>query len=177
VLHASQPPLTDYVDRWEPTATNSAFEYSAFRYVVLGHREISDMLASLICHGTFTRFPGLRVASIENGAAWIRSLIEDLESTYRKMPHQFEEHPVEVLRRNVWVSPFWEGSVEQVVDWMGWDKVMFGSDYPHPEGLETPKKFWRYAEEMDEGRARDFMGDNARRLMGLPVRAPAPATW
>jgi hypothetical protein len=42
------------------------------------HREISDMIASLICHGTLTRFPGLRIASIENGSAWIRGLIEDL---------------------------------------------------------------------------------------------------
>lgn len=173
VLHASQPPLSEYVDRWEPPTTNNAFEYSAFRYVALGHREISDMLASLICHGTFTRFPKLRVASVENGASWIRSLIEDLEHVHGMMPHDFEEHPVEVLRRNVWVSPFWEGSVAQVVEWMGWDKVIFGSDYPHPEGLETPKKYWQYAEAMEDRQARDFMGDNARRFMGLPVRNPA----
>jgi predicted TIM-barrel fold metal-dependent hydrolase len=50
---------------------------------------------------------------------------------------------------------------------------MFGSDYPHPEGLPEPKDFYKYAEGMDEKRARDFMGDNARRLLGIPVRNPA----
>jgi predicted TIM-barrel fold metal-dependent hydrolase len=181
ILHASQPPLDDYVNRWEPPASNSFMEMSAFRWTVLGHREISDMLASLICHGTLSRFPRLRIASVENGSAWIKPLFDDLEGIYGKMPQAFPEHPLDVFRRNVWVSPFWEGSVADVVSRLGWDRVMFGSDYPHPEGLTEPKGYYKYAEGMDEKRTRDFMGDNARRLMGLPVRnpqaeqAPAPA--
>ena len=51
---------------------------------------------------------------------------------------------------------------------------MFGSDYPHPEGLAEPKGFYKYAEGMDEKRARDFMGDNARRFLGLPIANPDP---
>ena len=47
-----------------------------------------------------------------------------------------------------------------------------GSDYPHPEGLAEPKGFWKYAEGMDERRTYDFMGDNARRFMGLPIANP-----
>jgi len=175
VLHASQPPLSDYVDRWEPPATNNFAEMSPFRWLALGHREIADMLTSLVCHGTFTRFPRLRIASVENGSSWIRPLFEDFEQVYSKMPQGFPEHPVEVFRRNVWVSPFWEGSVEDVVTTVGWDRVLFGSDYPHPEGLAQPRDFFRYAEGMDEKRTRDFMGDNARRFLGLPVRNPAEA--
>jgi predicted TIM-barrel fold metal-dependent hydrolase len=100
--------------------------------VLLGHKEISDMIAALICQGTLSRFPKLRIASIESGASWIRGLIEDLELAYRQMPQQFDEDPVRVFRRNCWVSPFWEGSVAQVVDWLGWDKVMFGIGLPAP---------------------------------------------
>jgi predicted TIM-barrel fold metal-dependent hydrolase len=172
VLHASQPPLDSYIDRWEPPRGNNFMDTSSFRWLVLGHREISDMIAALICHGTLTRFPNLRIASVENGSAWIRQLIDGLHDVYSKMPQNFQEHPVEVLRRNVWVSPFWEGSVADVVDAMGWDKVLFGSDYPHPEGLPEPRGYYKYAEGMDDKRARDFMGDNARRLLGLPVRNP-----
>jgi predicted TIM-barrel fold metal-dependent hydrolase len=174
VLHASQPPLDSYINRWEPPGTDNFMEMSAFRWLVLGHREISDMLSSLICHGTLTRFPKLRIASVENGSSWIGPLLDDLDGLYRKMPQNFPEHPVEVFRRNVWVSPFWEGSVADVVNRLGWDKVLFGSDYPHPEGLPEPRGYSRYAEDMDERRAWDFMGDNARRLLGLPVRNPAP---
>ncbi|MCW2903677.1 MAG: hypothetical protein JWO67_5942 [Streptosporangiaceae bacterium] len=173
VLHASQPPLDEYVSRWEPPNTNNFMEMSAFRWLVLGHREVTDMLGSLICHGTLTRFPRLRIASVENGSSWIKPLLDDLDGLHGKMPQVFEEHPVEVFRRNIWVSPFWEGSVADVVDRVGWDKVLFGSDYPHPEGLTEPKGYFKYAEGMDEKRTRDFMGDNARRFMGLPVRNPA----
>lgn len=174
VMHGSQPPLQEYVDMFEPQSTSNFFAKSAFKHTVLGHREIADMLTSLVCHGTFTRFPKLRVASIENGSSWIRPLLEELENTYEQMPQEFDEHPVEVIRRNCWVSPFWEGSVADVVEQLGWDKVMFGSDYPHPEGLEEPKKFYQYTEDMDEQRARDFMGDNARRFLGVPVMNPNP---
>jgi len=173
-LHASQPPLDEYINRWEPSDTNNFMEMSAFRWLALGHREISDMIGSLICHGTLTRFPKLRIASVENGSSWIHPLFHDLVDVHTKMPQNFEEHPLDVFRRNIWVSPFWEGSVADVVETVGWDKVMFGSDYPHPEGLAEPKRFYKYAEGMDRRRAYDFMGDNARRFIGLPISNPDP---
>ena len=91
---------------------------------------------------------------------------------YYKMPQAFDEHPNDVFRRNIWVSPFWEGNVADVVATVGWDKVLFGSDWPHPEGLAEPKGFYKYAEDMDLRRSYDYMGDNARRFMGLPIRNP-----
>ncbi|MBH0778086.1 amidohydrolase family protein [Nocardia bovistercoris] len=175
VLHASQPPLDEYVNKWEPPSTKNFMAMSSFRWLALGHREISDMIGSLICHGTLTRFPKLRIASVENGSSWIHPLFHDLEDLTKKMPQNFPEHPHEVFRRNIWVSPFWEGSVSDVVETVGWDRVMFGSDYPHPEGLPEPKSFWKYAEGMDNRRTWDFMGDNARRFMGLPILNPDPA--
>ncbi|MGW4365825.1 amidohydrolase family protein [Nocardia takedensis] len=175
VLHASQPPLEEYVNKWEPPATKNFMAMSSFRWLALGHREISDMIGSLICHGTLTRFPGLRIASVENGSSWIHPLFHDLADLTKKMPQNFPEDPLEVFRRNIWVSPFWEGSVADVVETVGWDRVMFGSDFPHPEGLPEPKGYWKYAEGMDERRTWDFMGDNARRFMGLPIANPDPA--
>jgi predicted TIM-barrel fold metal-dependent hydrolase len=107
---------------------------SAFWWMALGHREIADMITSLICHGTLTRFPKLRIASVENGSSWIYPLFHDFENLQKKMPQNFPEHPHDVFRRNIWVSPFWEGCVNDVVETVGRDKL-FGSDYPHPEGL------------------------------------------
>ena len=46
----------------------------------------------------------------------------------------------------MWVSPFWEGKVADVVATVGWDKVMFGSDWPHPEGLAEAQGYWKHAE-------------------------------
>lgn len=174
VLHASQPPLDEYVNKWEPPATKNFMAMSSFRWLALGHREISDMIGSLICHGTLTRFPRLRIASVENGSSWIHPLFHDLADLTKKMPQNFPEDPLKVFRRNIWVSPFWEGSVSDVVDTVGWDRVMFGSDYPHPEGLPEPRAYWKYAEGMDNRRTWDFLGDNARRFLGLPIENSDP---
>jgi hypothetical protein len=59
-----------------------------------------------------------------------------------------------------------------LVNTVGWDRVPFGSDYPHPEGLAEPKGFWKHTEVMDTRRTYDFMGDDARRFMGLPIASP-----
>ncbi len=131
------------------------------------------MITSLICHGTLTRFPRLRIASVENGSSWIGQLFLDFEDLYKKMPQNFPEHPHDVFRRNIWVSPFWEGSVSDVVNTVGWDKVLFGSDYPHPpEGLAEPRGFWKYAEGMDERRTYDFMGGQRPQVHGLAAGQP-----
>ena len=53
---------------------------------------------------------------MENGANWVGHLLHQLELAYRRMPQNFEEHPVEVFRRNVYVNPFWEDDVEELVD-------------------------------------------------------------
>ena len=130
------------------------------------------MVTSLICHGTLTRFPDLRIMSVENGSDWIRPLFNDFTTWYKKMPQAFEEHPHDVFRRNIYVSPFWEGSVHDLTDLVGWDRVLFGSDYPHPEGLTEPVAYYNYAEPMEEKLTYDFMGDNARRMMHMPTLNP-----
>jgi len=68
----------------------------------------------------------------------VPALLHHLELTCKKMPREFPEHPVETFRRCVWVNPFWEESLESLIGLIGADRVCFGSDYPHAEGLEEP---------------------------------------
>jgi predicted TIM-barrel fold metal-dependent hydrolase len=85
-----------------------------------------------------SRFPTVKLASVENGGNWASSCLKAMEKTYSKMPQVFAEHPRDVFLRNVWVNPFWEDSVENLVDMMSPEHVLFGSDYPHPEGMADP---------------------------------------
>src|SRR5262249_61210440 len=93
---------------------------------------INNRLNDFIPNPTFER-----VAA--PGSSWICPLFHDFADLQKKMPQNFGENPHDVFRRNIWVSPFWEGCVADVVEAVGWDKVLFGSDYPHPEGLAEPK--------------------------------------
>jgi predicted TIM-barrel fold metal-dependent hydrolase len=168
-MHASFPPLTHYYEQWEPGRTDSAFEPTPLKNMLLQHREIEDALAALLCHGTLSRFPELKIASVENGAGWVGGLLRELDHTYRKMPQEFVEHPVEVFRRNIYVNPFWEDDVHELVDLIGADHVVFGSDYPHPEGLAEPLQYFGVLDEakVPEEEQRLIMSDNANGLLGL----------
>jgi predicted TIM-barrel fold metal-dependent hydrolase len=85
-----------------------------------------------------TRFPGIHLMSVENGGSWVGHLVRNLEVAYKKMPQEFMEHPRRVFERNVWINPFWEDSVTGLIELIGAERVCFGSDFPHPEGLDEP---------------------------------------
>ena len=51
----------------------------------------------------------------------------------------FDEDPVEIFNRNVWVHAFHEPEPKGLIDLgIPADHIMFGSDFPHPEGMEDP---------------------------------------
>ena len=101
-------------------------------------RAAHDFLATLILEKLFDRFPNVRVASVENGSEFLAPLFGKLRTTTRRMPGYFAEDPVLTFRRHVWINPFWEDDVGEIVDLMGDGRVIFGSDWPHIEGLPEP---------------------------------------
>jgi predicted TIM-barrel fold metal-dependent hydrolase len=58
---------------------------------------------------------------------------------------------------------------------LGDDHVLFGSDWPHPEGLGTPLEFASGLQQLDETAVRNIMRDNGARLLGLPTTDQLPA--
>ena len=112
-LHASDSGYQRYLNSWEGSgdAEYVAFRPKTFAAVADDGRSIQDTLASAICHGMLTRFPGVRLMSVENGGSWVGHLVRNLELAHKKMPQEFPEHPRDVFERNVWVNPFWEDSV------------------------------------------------------------------
>ena len=133
----------------------------AARSTTSSRRSIFDQL--------FDRFPNLRVASVENGAEFLPDLFRKFKSINRKIPGFFTEDPVETFRRHIWINPFWEDDVYEIVELMGADRVIFGSDWPHIEGLPEPAR-------LRGG------GQGARRRVAAPDHArqrrraqPAPA--
>ena len=48
---------------------------------------------------------------------------------------------------------------------LGADRVRFGSDYPHPEGMSDPLSFVDELQALDESAIRKVMGGNLAGLM------------
>lgn len=169
LVHATFTILGDYVRMWEPGNHQNPFKESAFRNLAAGHRDIHDLIGSFICHGTFTRFPGLRIASVENGTDWVGPLLHDLRHIHGQMPQQFDEDPIVAFKRNVWVSPFWETDINELLEMVSADQLLFGSDYPHPEGLSEPLSYYDYIKGQDPAVVQKIMSTNAYDLVGLPA--------
>ncbi|MGN6473517.1 MAG: amidohydrolase family protein, partial [Mycobacteriales bacterium] len=143
----------------------------AFRMAITGHRPIEDAMLALTCHGALTRNPELRILSIENGASWVPGLFENLTSVYKKMPQEFGEDPVEAFKRCVYISPFWEDNFVDIAKLVGPDRVVFGSDWPHPEGLKDPITYVDDLEGLSQDEIARIMGGNMIDLFKLKVPA------
>ena len=137
-MHASDSGYSRYQADWTGPQEMLPFRPDPFRLLTSKKRPIFDTMTAFVCHGAFSRHPELRVAAIENGGDWVAPLVHDLEYAYKLMPQHFSEHPVEAFTRNVWISPFHEDDIDELIGIMGADHIVFGSDYPHPEGLAEP---------------------------------------
>ena len=167
-MHSSDSGYADLASIWEGRTEFLPFKPNPLRLLVMQNRAISDMMTAMICHGAFTRFPDLRIATIENGGTWVKPLLEKLEGVYKKLPQDFGEHPLDAFRRNVYVNPFWEDGLEGLIDVMSPDRILFGSDYPHPEGLGDPVSFYDdLPSSLSPDDAAKIMGGNLKELLAV----------
>jgi predicted TIM-barrel fold metal-dependent hydrolase len=174
-LHASDSGYHRLLAEWEGTEEFLSFQASPLRDVVMGHRAIEDTVAALICHGVPSRFPDIRFLLVENGSSWVPGLLRQLERSYNINPRLFAEHPVDVFKRAFWVHPFREDDVNPLIDLLGADNILFGSDFPHPEGMADPLSFVDMLGDRTDDEIRKIMGGNLAGLLGVEMRQPAAA--
>jgi len=166
MMHASDSGYDVYAAAWEGGRDEFLpFQPNAFRLLVEDSRPVHDTICALIAHGMLERNPGVRIGVIENGTAWIPRLFKNLEKVYSKVPGEFSEHPIDTFRRHFWVHPFHEDDVPSVVEAVGADHVLFGSDFPHPEGLADPVSFIRELDGLAPDVVEKIMGGNLRTLL------------
>jgi predicted TIM-barrel fold metal-dependent hydrolase len=167
-MHSSDSGYARYQQDWEGSKTEMLpFVANAFR-MVGQWRPVTDAVASWVCHGALYRFPELKIAVIENGSAWLVPLLNEMADIYKKAPEAFPSDPVEMIRNRIHISPFWEDDLGELAGIVGVDRVLFGSDWPHPEGLAEPARYIDVLTErtkLTEEEKAKIMGGNMARLM------------
>ncbi|MGW3285854.1 amidohydrolase family protein [Streptomyces sp. NPDC001002] len=164
-MHSSDSGYSRYASDWEGRQQEmTPFQAQVFR--MLGEwRPVTDAVASWVCHGALFRFPELKVAVIENGSSWLVPLLDQLTDIYKKQPKGFLGDPVEEVKRRIHISPFWEEDMAALSGIVGVERVLFGSDYPHPEGLADPVSYIDALKRMDPADQAKIMGGNLARLI------------
>jgi predicted TIM-barrel fold metal-dependent hydrolase len=168
VFHLGDSGYNAFTAMWGGSPTFEAFaKTSILSRILVSDRAIHDTVASLLVDGVFHRHPTLRVASIENGSDWVALLVKRLKKQANQTPWAFPDHPLDVIRRNVWVTPYYEEDLHALADLIGVERILFGSDWPHGEGLAEPIHFLKELHDFDAGDVRRLMRDNALELLGL----------
>jgi predicted TIM-barrel fold metal-dependent hydrolase len=143
--------------------------------------QLLEPMTGLIFAGVLDRHPRLKIVMAEAGLAWVPSMIQGLDIWYQRtrdgrrltgdspvtLPRLL---PSEYFHRQIWISfvddPLGVKMVGSVLDT---DKVMFGSDYPHPAST------WPYSQQVIEEQMQgispeirqNIVRDNARALFGI----------
>lgn len=180
LLTAVHIAVSGYVDffgrQWgeDPDVTEQTM--TPFQFLTcFGARPVQDTLAALVLHGLFDRFPKLRAASIENGSDWVPALLKNLEKAGRvaitsqggAKATRPRRPPHEVFKEHVYVAPFFEDDVYSLVETLGAERVLFGSDWPHPEGVAAPLDFLEEVERLPAAALRRVMRENTAEILRL----------
>ena len=104
---------------------------------------------------------------MENGSSFIPDLLKQLALASNRAPGYFDEPPEETFRRHVWVNPFWEDDIGEIIALMGEDRVVYGSDWPHMEGLVQPRDVVSKIPNIEKQARGKFLYENAKFLNTL----------
>jgi predicted TIM-barrel fold metal-dependent hydrolase len=174
-MHSSDDGTARYFNQWEGRSDGEHLPFAgptAFMDIMHTQgRGIFDAIASLIGHGLLSRFPSLRILPVENGSRWVRPLVEALGVSYAHDASLYPEDPLMVFTRNVWIHPFHEEDPRGLIELVGADRVVFGSDYPHAEGMSEPLSYVDELEGLPREQIAQVMGGNLAEVMKLPFAA------
>ncbi|KZS60036.1 amidohydrolase family protein [Mycobacterium ostraviense] len=167
-MHSSDSGYARYTAEWDggdkemlPFQTNALAMLNEWR-------PVQDAVASWVIHGALYRLPQLKVAVIEAGSKWLFPLLEQLADVYKKTPESFPGgDPVEEIKNRIHISPFYEEGIRDLVDLIGVDHVLYGSDYPHPEGLAAPRHYADALQYLSVDDQAKIMGGNLSRLVSV----------
>jgi predicted TIM-barrel fold metal-dependent hydrolase len=174
-MHSGDAGYNRYTNEWEGlgdkemviTAKSKARQSSpAFLALSSEKDNLVDAMASIIGHGLATRFPSLKFMPVEFASSWIRPFYEKLQRTYDRAPMLFDENPVEVFNRNVWVHAFHEPEPQGLIELgIPVDHIMFGSDFPHPEGMADPLAYSAVVADLPLDQQALIMGGSLEKAM------------
>lgn len=165
--------INRYGREWSEPQNMPSHLWSPFTQVALYDRPLYETFAALCLQGVFERFPNVRVVSIENGSDWAVELVKKMTKVMYHFPKTFKTHPVELFKQHVYISPYYEDDLRALADTIGADKVLMGSDYPHPEGLARPADYVNDLKGFSPQEIRMVMRENGMGLAGIREAVPA----
>ena len=157
-----------------PTVGVDRFEDDrAARHMISHTMEMMLAALGVIWGGVVDRHPRLRVAFLESGGGWIAPWLDRMDRHFDDLG--FNEtapktRPTELFQRNCWISfePV-ESSIAVLADYIGPHKIMWATDYPHPDGFfpGAPKMVEKQLAGLSAATRSAVMAGGAKAFYGL----------
>ena len=98
-------------------------------------------------------------------AMYLQKVANTMAEVYKKAPEAFPGNPMEEIKNRIYISPFYEEGIDDLINLVGVDQVLYGSDWPHPEGLAEPTHYVTALEHLSVDDQAKIMGGNLGRLV------------
>jgi len=124
----------------------------------------------LILGGVFDRYPTMKINFSELRSDWLPATLDYLDERFEQEGRVSKLKPSEYFRRQGYITPSSPRPAELAQrNEIGIDRMMFGVDYPHPEGTWPNSLDWLRGvfADVSEHEARRFAGENAVECFGL----------
>jgi predicted TIM-barrel fold metal-dependent hydrolase len=134
---------------------------------------MADVLAAVIFGGALERYPDVRVVIGESGLGWIPYVLERMDYEWEDQFRGLElvMKPSEYWKRQMYATFQVDETGIALIDRIGVDNVMWGSDFPHPDGVwpDSGEFIERQLGQLDPALRRKLVYENAARLYGFPL--------
>jgi uncharacterized protein len=156
-----------------PTVGVDRFEGRGARHIISHTMEMMLACMSVIWGGVCERHPKIRIAFLESGGGWIAPWLDRMDRHFDDQGFNdsgLTTRPSELFQRNCWISfePV-EGSIKALADYIGPHKILWATDYPHPDGFfpGAPKMIMDRMEGLSPETKHQVMAGGAMGLYGL----------
>jgi predicted TIM-barrel fold metal-dependent hydrolase len=122
-----------------PTVGVDRFAGRAERHIVSHTMEMMLACLAVIWGGVCENHPKIRIGFLESGGGWIAPWLDRMDRHFDDQGFnsgEIKTRPSELFKRNCWIAfePV-EGSIGVLADYIGPDKCMWATDYPHRDGF------------------------------------------
>jgi len=154
------------------TAVDVAVARSAFASNITQFQiNMSNILTSMIFSGALERYPRLKMVLGESGIGWIPYVLNRMDAEWEDQFKDLEltMAPSDYWRRQCWATYQTDPIGVKLIDDLGADRVMWGSDFPHPDGIWPDSREYVDKElgHLPADVRRKVVCDNAARLYGF----------
>src|SRR5579859_1035838 len=167
---------TSYGERgadWSEDPDTIYKDFDAFQWVCYwSDFPIMETVTALIFHNFVTRFPNIDILIAEHGTPWLPYLLRKLDHAHLlgrrpKFGDRLPARPSQLFRERFVVAPFPEENMQRAIDVVGTECLVFGSDFPHSEGLSDPVQYVTQLKGLPEPTVKAIMRDNLARFLGM----------